>query len=176
MRCHAGAAGQALRAAADRRGGDESPTSGDGGAPGRRRLRRLILATAAAGLLAAAPAAGQERPILELAGASIRDLAAHGEVAGLFRSAVRGRQAVVAAALRAPASTPVQVSEGRFLGARACAAEGCGRLGIFLGWDAETARLYLLVVEDGTPVLVVPPAGTRWPAAFATQVAALRGE
>lgn len=111
-----------------------------------------------------------------MAGASIRDLALHGEVAGVFRSAVRGRQAAVAAALRAPVSTPVEVTDGRWLGARACAAEGCSRLGIFLGWDAQTARLYLLVVEEGAPVLVVPPGGTRWPAAFAPQVAALRGE
>ncbi|MCX7685633.1 MAG: hypothetical protein N2Z67_10250 [Acetobacteraceae bacterium] len=96
-------------------------------------------------------------------------------MAGVFRSAVRGRQALAAEALRAPVTVPVEVTEGRWLGARACAAEGCSRLGIFLGWDARTARLYLLLVEDGAPALLVPPGGTRWPAAFAPQVAALRG-
>lgn len=176
MRHRPTAAGGARAAAIASEQGIRAPRSNSAAGAFARRLGRMILGGAAAGLLAAAPAAGQERPILDLAGASIRDLAAHGEVAGLFRSAVRGRQAVVAAALRAPASTPVEVSEGRFLGARACAVEGCGRLGIFLGWDAEAARLYLLVVEEGTPVLVVPPPGTRWPAAFAAQVAALRGE
>ena len=93
----------------------------------------------------------------------------------MFRSAVRGRQAVVAAALRGPDAMPVQVTEGRWLVARACGEAGCPRLGIVLGWDAQTARMYLLVVEDGAPVLLVPPS-SRWPAAFAPAVAALRGE
>ncbi|MFN6954674.1 MAG: hypothetical protein ACK4PG_07755 [Acetobacteraceae bacterium] len=108
-------------------------------------------------------------------GASIRELAAHGEVAGVFRSAVRGRQAVVAEALRGPVFTPVEVADGRYLVARACGEAGCNRLGMVLGWDAQAARMYLLVVEDGWPVLLVPPA-SRWPAAFAPHVAALRGE
>jgi hypothetical protein len=110
-----------------------------------------------------------------MAGASIRELAAHGEVAGVFRSAVRGRQAVVAAALRGPVFTPVEMTEDRWLVARACGEAGCSRLGILLGWDAQAARMYLLVVEEGAPALLVPPA-TRWPAAFAPHVAALRGE
>jgi hypothetical protein len=96
-------------------------------------------------------------------------------VAGVFRSAVRGRQGVAAAALRGPDATPVEVTEGRFLVARACGEAGCSRLGMVLGWDAQAARMYLLVVEDGAPVLVVPPA-SRWPAPFAPHVAALRGE
>jgi hypothetical protein len=93
----------------------------------------------------------------------------------VFRAAVRGRQAVAAAALRGPDTTPVEIAEGRWLVARACAAAGCPRLGMVLGWDAQAARLYLLVVEGGAPVLVVPPAA-RWPAPFAPHVAALRGE
>jgi hypothetical protein len=126
--------------------------------------------------VAAAPVVAQERPVTALGGASIRELAAHPEVAGVFRSVVRGRQGVVFAALSSPAALPVEVTEGRYVHARACAPEGCGRLGLVLGWDAEASRLYLLVVEDGVPVLLVPPGGTRWPAAFAGQVAALRGE
>ena len=111
---------------------------------------------------------------MDLAGASIRELAAHGEVAGIFRSAVRGRQGVVAEALRGVDSTPVEVTDERWLVARACGESGCPQLGIVLGWDAHMARLYLLVVQDGAPVLLIPP-GTRWPAAFAPHVAALRG-
>jgi hypothetical protein len=110
-----------------------------------------------------------------MAGASILELAGHGEVAGVFRAAVRGRQSVVAAALRGPDSVPVQVTDNRWLVARACSEAGCSRLGIVLGWDAQMARIYLLVVEDGAPVLLVPPS-SRWPAAFAPAVAALRGE
>ncbi len=92
----------------------------------------------------------------------------------MFRSAVRGRQAIVAEALRGVASVPVEVTEGRWVVARACGESGCPQLGIVLGWDAQMARLYLLVVQDGAPVLLIPP-GTRWPAAFGPHVAELRG-
>ena len=132
----------------------------------RAALRAGALLGAA--LLAAAPAAA-EGP-LALEGQGLRDLAAHPMVSLPLRSASQGRSRLVFERLNLP-GPPVAIAEGRFAWARGCAPAGCARDGIFLALDSVSERLYLLVVEAGRPVLVVPPFGTSWPAALREGVA-----
>jgi hypothetical protein len=121
-----------------------------------------------AALLAATPAAAESPLALE--GQGLRALAAHPLVALPLRSAAQGRSGTVFERLNLP-GPPVAVAEGRWVFARGCAPAGCARDGIFLALDSVSERLYLLVVEAGRPVLVVPPFGTSWPAALREGVA-----
>lgn len=128
-------------------------------------MRRAALA---AWLLAAAPALADSP--LALDGASLRALAAHPDVALPLRSAAQGRSRTVFERLQLPA-TPVAIAEGRYAWARGCGAAGCRGDAIFLALDAVSGRLFLLVLDAGRPVLLIPP-GT-WPAALHEGVAPL---
>lgn len=125
-------------------------------------------AICAAGLLVVVPATAQP-DLLALEGRSLRELAAHPSVALPLRSAAQGRSRTVFERLNLP-GPPVALAERRYVHASGCA-ESCARDGIFLAYDSVAERLYLLVVGEGRPVLVVPPFGTAWPAALRESVA-----
>jgi hypothetical protein len=125
-------------------------------------------AALAAWLLAAAPALADSP--LALAGGSLRDLAAHPDVALPLRSAAQGRSGTVFERLRLP-GPPIAIAEGRYAWARGCAEAGCRSDSLFLAHDALTGRIFLLVVDAGRPVLLIPP--STWPAALREAVAPL---
>jgi hypothetical protein len=128
-------------------------------------VRRAALA---AWLLAAAPALADSPLALE--GASLRALAAHPDVALPLRSASQGRSGTVFERLNLPGPS-VAIAEGRYAWARGCAEAGCRTDALFLAHDSVTGRLFLLVLDSGRPVLLIPP-GT-WPAALRDGVAPL---
>lgn len=133
----------------------------------RAALRAGALLGAA--LLAAVPAAADSPLALE--GASLRELAAHPDVALPLRSASQGRSGTVFERLRLP-GPPVAIADGRYAWARGCAEAGCRTDALFLAHDSVSGRIFLLVVDAGRPVLLIPP-GTTWPAALRDGVAPL---
>jgi hypothetical protein len=134
------------------------------------RLRRAVLAL---GLVLSAPA-GAASPEAEslraLAGGTMVQLAAHPAVSILLRGAVRGRQQMVYEGLRLP-GPPVLLHAGRWLAGWGCAdpdpRQGCAERGLFLAFDTETERLFLMLLENGAPVYLAPPRTGRWPGALA---------
>ncbi|TCZ66704.1 hypothetical protein [Roseicella aquatilis] len=97
-------------------------------------------------------------------------LAAHVAVSSPLRNAARGRQQTVYEGLRLP-GPPVALQAGRWLVGWGCAdpapAPGCRDRGLFIAFDVETERLFLMLVEQGAPVYLAPPRTGHWPAALA---------
>jgi hypothetical protein len=96
-------------------------------------------------------------------------LAAHPAVSGVLRGVARGRQQMVYEGLRLP-GPPVALIEGRWLVGWGCGAPqegtGCSGRGLFIAFDAESERLFLLLLEDGEPIYLAPARTARWPAAL----------
>ncbi|MCB4822949.1 hypothetical protein [Roseicella aerolata] len=134
------------------------------------RRRHAVLAL---GLLLSAPAgaASPEADSLRaLAGGTMVQLAGHPVVSLPLRGAVRGRQQMVYEGLRLP-GPPLLLHEGRWLVGWGCAdpepRQGCADRGLFLAFDAEGERLFLLLLENGAPIHLAPPRAGRWPGALA---------
>jgi len=123
-------------------------------------------------------AADEAVPDAETAAAALlgQPVAALLDVPGLpqrLRVLAGGRQRAMAAALRLP-GPPLRRAEGeRYIYGWGCAPapSGCGEQGVFLAWEPAAERLFTVLVEDGRPVLTVPPRASRsWPAALARPV------
>ncbi|MDO9708657.1 hypothetical protein [Paracraurococcus lichenis] len=101
-------------------------------------------------------------------------LAAHPAVATPLRGAARGSQQKVYEGLRLP-GPPVALQAGRWLTGWGCGdpapQPGCARHGLFIAVDAETERLFLMLLEDGAPVYLAPARTAHWPAELAAPFA-----
>jgi hypothetical protein len=130
-----------------------------------------LLPLLAAPVGAASPEADSARAV---AGGSMVQLGAHPAVGILLRGAARGWQQVVYEGLRLP-GPPVTLHEGRWLVGWGCAdpapRQGCAGRGLFMAFDAEGERLFLMLLEDGAPVYLAPPRTGRWPGALAAPFA-----
>ena len=81
---------------------------------------------------------------------------------GIGRSAAHRRGAV------APArSAHGRGGSDRFVYGWGCDPRGCREESLFLAFDTMRERAYLLVVEDGAPILFVPPRTAPWPETLA---------
>lgn len=115
-------------------------------------------------LLAPLPAAaGQD--IAEVVGQPVLALAQRPELTTGLRFNSGGHRAALAARLRDP-GPPVTLAEGRYLYAWGCRPEGCREGGVFLAWDMQDARMFLLLTEQGGVRLSVPPDPRAWPEAL----------
>lgn len=123
----------------------------------RRALAALLPVPLAPRVASAADPAARS-----LAGADLVALAAAPGVSPLLRGAARGRQQSVYEGLRLP-GPPVSLVEERWL-------VGWGReaeRGLFLAYDTEQERLFLLLLVDGAAVFLAPGRWASWPAALA---------
>ena len=126
-----------------------------------------VLLPLAAVLALAAPSAAQEpTSALALAGQPVLALAGHAAVSGVLRQASGGRRRIVAERLRLP-GPPMGVAADRFVYGWGCDPRGCREESLFLAFDTMRERIYLLVVEDGAPILFVPPRTAPWPETLA---------
>ncbi|NOG73251.1 hypothetical protein [Roseicella sp. DB1501] len=109
-----------------------------------------------------------------MVGGTLAQLAAQPAVAPTLRGAARGRQQKVYDGLHEP-GPPVALWAGRWLVGWSCADAaregGCRERGLFLAIDAETERLFLMLIEDGVPDYLAPARTGRWPAALAAPFA-----
>lgn len=111
---------------------------------------------------------------LELAGHPVRELAAHPDVVVILRSVTRGRQTYVLRHFRAPDPGALRVAEDRYVFGWTCDGGECAEAGLFLGYDTETERLYLLLVDEGVASLTVPTRRSPWPGPLAEAVLAVK--
>jgi len=111
---------------------------------------------------------------LDLAGQPVSALAAHPDVVVILRSVSRGRQTYVLRHLRAAEPAPLHAAEERYVFGWTCDGGACAEAGLFLGYDTQTERLYLLLIDEGVASLTVPTRGAPWPAPMAEAVLALK--
>lgn len=147
-------------------------------------LRRLLrgaggkpLALLLLGVLLAWPVGAQpvpEPPVLSLGGRPVAALAAHPDLSIGFRSVTRGRQTYIFRHLRAENPGQLALAEGRYIYGWTCAGGDCAESGLFLGYDSQTERLYLLLLDEGVASLTVPTRGAPWPAPLAEAVLAVK--
>lgn len=115
-----------------------------------------------------------EPSVLTLAGQSVATLARHPDLSIGFRSVTRGRQTYVLRHLRAADPGSLQVAEDRYVYGWTCDGADCARDGLFLGYDSETERFYLLLLDEGVASLTVPTRGAPWPGPLARAVLAVK--
>jgi hypothetical protein len=133
----------------------------------RRRGQRLLGAVFAALLLSPCLASGAraQAEITAVLGQPVLALAQRPEMTTGLRFNSGGHRGALAARLRDP-GPPVALAEGRYLFGWGCRAEGCRAGGVFLAWDLLDERMYLLLTENGTVRLSVPPDPRAWPEAL----------
>lgn len=126
-------------------------------------------------LLAGSAAAQTDRAPspLGLAGQPVPALAAHPDVVVILRSVTRGRQTYVLRHLRAAAPAALQTAKERYVFGWTCDGGDCATAGLFLGYDTQTERLYLLLIDEGEASLTVPVRRAPWPAPLAEAVLAV---
>ncbi len=124
-------------------------------------MRGVLLAAA---FFAAAPEAAS------LEGQPLAALLTRPSVGLTLRQVSGGHQRAVSEGIRRPGR--LSVAAERYVSGHSCGEAGCDTEGLFVGWDAETGRVFLIVVEDASPVLTVPPRRAQWPEALRTAVAA----
>ncbi len=128
-----------------------------------RALRRWRCAIAAT-ILVAAPAFAQE-DVRSVVGQPVLALAQRAELTTGLRFNSGGHRGALAARLRDP-GPPVALAEDRYLFGWACRYDGCHEGGVFLAWDPQVERLYLLLTDSGRVRLSVPPDPQAWPEAL----------
>ncbi|MBW8269791.1 hypothetical protein [Caldovatus aquaticus] len=138
------------------------------------RLPAFLLLGAALLAPGAARAAEETPGAAALLGQPVAALLGQPGVALGLRLAGGGWQHALAEAARLPGPPLRRAADGRHLFAWGCAPEaGCGARGLFLAWDPQGGRVFAALVENGQPVLFVPPRRSReWPAALAAPVQA----
>lgn len=122
------------------------------------------LAAAFAALLAAGPAAAQE-PVNAVLGQPVLALAQRAELTTGLRFNSGGHRAALAARLRDP-GPPVAMAGDRYLFGFGCRPEGCREGGAFLAYDTTDERIFLLLTDNGSVRLSVPPDPRAWPEAL----------
>jgi hypothetical protein len=127
-----------------------------------RRAAALRLALAA--LLLAAPAAAQD-DIRAVVGQPVLALAQRAELTTGLRFNSGGHRSALAARLRDP-GPPVAVAAGRYLFGFGCHRDGCREGGVFLAFDTQDDRMFLLLTDHGSVRLSVPPDPRAWPEAL----------
>lgn len=120
-------------------------------------------------------AAAAEPEARRLAGGTLVEMAAASGISLPLRGAARGRQQMVYEGLRLP-GPPVALVADRWLVGWGCgdadaAAAGCVERGLFLAFDLERERLFLMLVAEGEPVYLAPPRTGLWPQALAESFA-----
>ena len=116
-------------------------------------------------LLAAPAASAQEEDVRSVVGQPVLALAQRAELTTGLRFNSGGHRGALAARLRDP-GPPVAIAGDRYLFGWGCEAEGCRVGGAFLAFDMHTDRIYLLLTQNGTVRLSVPPDPRAWPAAL----------
>jgi hypothetical protein len=111
---------------------------------------------------------------MTLGGQPVAALAAHPDVSIGFRSVTRGRQTYILRHLRAENPGALQTAEDRYVFGWTCDGGDCAQAGLFLGYDSETERFYLLLLDEGVASLTVPTRGAPWPAPLAEAVLAVK--
>lgn len=127
-------------------------------AHGRRALPAFLLALSCAGTALAQVEIGS------VLGQPVLALAQRPELTTGLRFTSGGHRSVLAARLR-DQGPPVAMAEDRYLFGWACKPEGC-RDGVFLAWDPQDERMFLLLTENGRVRLSVPPDPQAWPEAL----------
>lgn len=126
-----------------------------------RRARATRAALLLAGLLAALPAAAEDS-ITTVIGQPVLALAQRHELTTALRFNSGGHRSVLAARLR-DRGPPVAMASDRYLYGFGCRAEGCREGGAFLAYDMLDERVFLLLTENGSVRLSVPPDPRAWP-------------
>jgi len=117
-------------------------------------------------MVVAAPAlALAQEDIRSVIGQPLLALAQRPELTTVLRFNSGGHRGVLAARLRDP-GPPVAIAEDRYLFGHSCRAEGCRVGGVFLAIDLHDERLFLLLTENGSMRLSVPPDSRSWPEAL----------
>jgi hypothetical protein len=110
-----------------------------------------------------------------LEGQPVARLAAHPDLSIVFRSITRGRQTYILRHLRAAGPGKLEVDEAhRYVFGWTCDGGNCAQEGLFLGYDSQTERMYLLLLDEGYASLTVPTRGAPWPAPLAEAVLAVK--
>lgn len=124
----------------------------------RRALAALLLAPCGAGVLVTRTARAADPEARAVAGGTLVQLGALGSVAILLRGAARGRQQAVYEGMRLP-GPPVALVADRWLVGWGSE----GDRGLFMAFDAEGERLFLMLLVDGGPIYLAPPRVALWP-------------
>jgi len=98
-------------------------------------------------------------------------LVSYPNLPSLLRQASGGQQSAMARAVRYD-GPGLELTAGRYLNSYACSPEGCAEDGVFLAYDTEDGRIYLMLVREGSMVIQVPPRRAPWPDVLAPRVAA----
>ena len=116
-------------------------------------------------LLAASPIAAQDS-VTAVIGQPVLALAQRPEMTTGLRFNSGGHRSVLAARLRDP-GPPVALAGDRYVYGFGCLPEGgCREGGAFLAFDVHDERIFILLTENGTVRLSVPPDPRSWPAAL----------
>lgn len=111
---------------------------------------------------------------LTLEGQSVAKLAAHPDLAAVFRSVVRGRQTYIYRHLHAADPGSLRTKDQRYVFGWTCDGGDCAQEGLFLGYDTQLERIYLLLLDEGYASLTVPTRRSPWPAQLAEAVLAVK--
>ncbi len=125
------------------------------------RGRRLWGAAIALLALTGGTAAAQD-DILSVVGQPVLTLAQRPELTTGLRFNSGGHRSALAARLRDPGPPVTQVAE-HFLQGWGCLPSGCRDGGVFLAYDRRDERIYLMLTENGSVRLSVPPDPRGWP-------------
>jgi hypothetical protein len=126
-------------------------------------MRRLV--AVAALMLAAVPATAQDPDIRTVLGQPVLALAQRAELTTGLRFNSGGHRGALAARLRDP-GPPVALAEDRWLFGFGCLPAGCREGGAFLAYDTQDERMFLLLTDNGSVRLSVPPDPRAWPEAL----------
>jgi hypothetical protein len=123
------------------------------------------------GLLAllGGPAAAEEQDILSVVGQPVLALAQRPELTTGLRFNSGGHRSALAARLRDP-GPPVTLVEENFLAGWGCRPTSCRDGGVFLAYDRRDERIYMMLTDDGTVRLSVPPDPRGWPVELREEV------
>jgi hypothetical protein len=130
-------------------------------------LRRCAMTLA---LCCGSGATAQAADVLSVIGQPVLALAQRPELTTGLRFNSGGHRAALAARLR-DAGPPVTLVEDHLLQGWACQASGCRDGGVFLAYDRRDDRMYLMLTENGSVRLSVPPDPRGWPEALRAGVA-----
>ncbi len=115
-------------------------------------------------LLLATSATAQES-VTSVLGQPVLALAQRPEMTTGLRFNSGGHRRALAARLRDP-GPPVAMAGDRYIYGFGCRPEGCREGGAFLAYDMRDERIFLLLTENGSVRLSVPPDPRAWPEAL----------